>query len=144
VLGSSGIHTQIDSYFQALQVPPSRHVIIEPHPDVLRYVREKGWYDKEGVTILEGKWQDFVGTKALEDMVFDAVYTDTFSEDYEGDVQRPFLTPGHTKSASKICVGSSTTSQNSSPVQTADSASSTGWERPVCLSWSCHIIATLH
>jgi len=94
VLGSSGIHPQIDSYFQALPVPPSRHVIIEPHPDVLQYMREKGWYNKEGVTILEGKWQDFMGTKTLEDMVFDAVYTDTFSEDYEGDVQRPFLTPG--------------------------------------------------
>ena len=57
-------------------------------------MREKGWYNKEGVTILEGKWQDFVGTKRLEDMLFDAVYTDTFSEDYEGDIQRPFLTPG--------------------------------------------------
>ena len=57
-------------------------------------MREKGWYNKEGVTILEGKWQDFIDTKTLEDMVFDAVYTDTFSEDYEGDVQRPFLTPG--------------------------------------------------
>ncbi|KAI9437714.1 hypothetical protein H4582DRAFT_2111855 [Lactarius indigo] len=58
-------------------------VIIEPHPDVLRYMRERGWYDRKGVIVLEGKWQDFVGTKILEDMMFDAVYTDTFSEEYE-------------------------------------------------------------
>jgi protein arginine N-methyltransferase 2 len=77
----------IDSYFQALPVPPSRHVIIEPHPDVLKYMRERGWYDRKGVVVLEGKWQDFVGTNLLEDMEFDAVYTDTFSEEYEGDEQ---------------------------------------------------------
>ena len=48
-------------------------------------MRERGWYDRKGVTVLEGKWQDFVGTKLLEDMQFDAVYTDTFSEEYEGE-----------------------------------------------------------
>ncbi|KAI0250373.1 S-adenosyl-L-methionine-dependent methyltransferase [Lactifluus subvellereus] len=79
----------IDSYFQALPVPPSAHVIIEPHPDVLKYMREQGWYDKKGVVVLEGKWQDFVGAKVLDDMVFDAVYTDTFSEEYE-DLRRFF------------------------------------------------------
>ncbi|KAH8988028.1 S-adenosyl-L-methionine-dependent methyltransferase [Lactarius akahatsu] len=73
----------IDAFFQALPIPPSRHVIIEPHPDVLRYMRERGWYDRKGVVVLEGKWQDFVGTELLEDMTFDAVYTDTFSEEYE-------------------------------------------------------------
>jgi protein arginine N-methyltransferase 2 len=83
-IGSSKAYIQIDSYFQGLPVPPSTHVIIEPHPDVLRYMREQGWYDKKGVTVLEGKWQDFVGTKILEHMVFDVVYTDTFSEEYEG------------------------------------------------------------
>ena len=57
-------------------------------------MREKGWYNKEGVTILEGKWQDFVGTTALEDMVFDAVYTDTFSEDYEGEHSTPISHTG--------------------------------------------------
>jgi protein arginine N-methyltransferase 2 len=87
--GSSEIYTQIDSYFQALPVPPSTHVIIEPHPDVLRHMREQGWYDKKGVTVLEGKWQDFVGTKMFEDMAFDAVYTDTFSEDYGGEAPPP-------------------------------------------------------
>ena len=50
-------------------------------------MRERGWYDKEGVVVLEGKWQDFVGTKLLNDMDFDVVYTDTFSEEYEGAKQ---------------------------------------------------------
>jgi len=79
----------IDSYFQALPIPPSTHVIIEPHPDVLKYMREQGWYDKKGVIVFEGKWQDFVGATMLDDMVFDAVYTDTFSEEYE-DLRRFF------------------------------------------------------
>lgn len=126
---------QIDSYFQALPVPPSTHVIIEPHPDVLRHMREQGWHDKKGVTILEGKWQDFVGTEVLEGMAFDAVYTDTFSEDYGGKTQpHDTLIMAFLNSACKICVNFSIMFQNCSPVQTPDLASSTVWERPVCLS----------
>jgi hypothetical protein len=123
---------QIDSYFQALAVPPSIHVIIEPHTDVLRYMREQGWYDKKGVTILEGKWQDFVGTEVLEGMEFDAVYTDTFSEDYGGGAQHPYQ--GTVNSAPKICVNFLIMFQNSSPVRMLDLASLTVWERPVCFS----------
>ncbi|KAK7692775.1 hypothetical protein QCA50_004408 [Cerrena zonata] len=66
--------------FQHLSVSPSEHVIIEAHPDVLQHMRETGWYDKKGVTILEGKWQDHI--EALHIPGFDVVYTDTFSEDY--------------------------------------------------------------
>ncbi|KAL4242833.1 RMT2/GAMT Methyltransferase [Abortiporus biennis] len=73
----------IDSMFQALPTPPSQHFIIEPHPDVLKHMRELGWYDKPGVTILEGKWQDFMESEKLYGVGgFDVVYTDTFSEDY--------------------------------------------------------------
>lgn len=44
-----------------------------------------GWYDKENVLILEGKWQDFVESdKLLGIGGFDAIYTDTFSENYKG------------------------------------------------------------
>jgi protein arginine N-methyltransferase 2 len=135
------IHTQIDSFFQALPVPPSAHVIIEPHPDVLRHMREQGWYDRKGVIVLEGKWQDFVGTKMLEDMAFDAVYTDTFSEDYGGEAPPPCC--GTFNSASKICVDFSTMFQNSSQVQTPDSASSTVWERPVCFPYSHDVVLTV-
>ncbi|KAH9858826.1 hypothetical protein C2E23DRAFT_800271 [Lenzites betulinus] len=73
----------IDSLFQSLPTKPSLHVIIEPHPDVLNHMRAQGWYDKPGVKILEGKWQDFVESdEVLSVGGFDVVYTDTFSEDY--------------------------------------------------------------
>ncbi|EIW63412.1 protein-arginine N5-methyltransferase [Trametes versicolor FP-101664 SS1] len=73
----------IDTLFQSLPTKPSLHVIIEPHPDVLAHMRAQGWYEKPGVKILEGKWQDFVeGDELLSVGGFDVVYTDTFSEDY--------------------------------------------------------------
>ncbi|CCM03586.1 uncharacterized protein FIBRA_05723 [Fibroporia radiculosa] len=74
----------IDTMFQSLPTPPSLHVIIEPHPDVLQRMRELGWFDKPGVKVLEGKWQDFIESDALLGAGgFDVVYTDTFSEDYK-------------------------------------------------------------
>jgi protein arginine N-methyltransferase 2 len=73
---------QIDTIFQSLS--PTLHVIIEAHPDVLKHMKELGWYEKRGVKILEGKWQDFVNTEQMvPEGGFDIVYTDTFSEDYE-------------------------------------------------------------
>lgn len=60
-------------------------MIIEPHPDVLAFMRMNGWYDKPNVKIIEGKWQDFVdGEELLSFGGFDAIYTDTFSENYKG------------------------------------------------------------
>lgn len=48
-------------------------------------MRKLGWYDKKGVTILEGKWQDFIESDDLAGVGgFDVIYTDTFSEDYKG------------------------------------------------------------
>ena len=48
-------------------------------------MRDQGWFDKEGVKILEGKWQDFVESEELLGTGgFDVIYTDTFSEDYAG------------------------------------------------------------
>ncbi|KIY48197.1 hypothetical protein FISHEDRAFT_65775 [Fistulina hepatica ATCC 64428] len=73
----------IDSFFQALDPPPAEHVIVEPHPDVLRHMKSLGWHEKPGVRILEGKWQDFVESPELLGTGFDVVYTDTFSEDYQ-------------------------------------------------------------
>ncbi|KAI5121556.1 hypothetical protein M0805_000737 [Coniferiporia weirii] len=74
----------IDSFFQALPVPPKQHFIIEAHPDVLEHMRQLGWYEKPGVTILEGKWQDIIESEELLAVGgFDVVYTDTFSEDYQ-------------------------------------------------------------
>lgn len=76
----------IDTMFQSLSTPPALHVIIEAHPDVQAHMREQGWYDKKGVKILEGKWQDFIEDPALLEVGgFDVIYTDTFSEDYQGE-----------------------------------------------------------
>lgn len=73
----------IDGFFTALPQPPALHVIIEAHPDVLAHMREKGWYDKPNVKILEGKWQDFIASGSLlESGGFDVIYSDTFSESY--------------------------------------------------------------
>ena len=71
--------------FQSHSKRPGRHVIIEAHPDVLSHMRELGWYDKPGVSILEGKWQDYLEKdELLSTGGFDVVYTDTFSENYKG------------------------------------------------------------
>ncbi|KAJ7251483.1 S-adenosyl-L-methionine-dependent methyltransferase [Mycena haematopus] len=79
----------IDTLFQTLS--PAQHVIIEAHPDVLKHMRELGWYEKPGVKILEGKWQDFINAEKIGTLVpdggFDIVYTDSFSEDYQALLQ---------------------------------------------------------
>lgn len=93
LLYQRGSHTdfflrKIDSLFQ--NYSPVEHVIIEAHPDVLAFMRKQGWYDKKGVKILEGRWQDFIDTPALlSSGGFNAIYTDTFSEDY-GDLRQFF------------------------------------------------------
>ncbi|KAF9268947.1 arginine methyl transferase [Marasmius fiardii PR-910] len=72
----------IDSLFQGLSVSPAIHCIVEPHPDVLQFMKDRGWYNKPGVKVLEGTWQT-----QIDELVgmggFDVVYTDTFSEDYK-------------------------------------------------------------
>lgn len=61
---------------------PKRHVIIEPHPDVLEYARSKGWYEKPGVEIYEGTWQEYL--KAFEagevQAEFNAIYVRSFTQ----------------------------------------------------------------
>lgn len=50
-------------------------------------MREKGWYSKPGVTILEGTWQDVLNNDSetiFANGGFDVIYTDTFSEEYSG------------------------------------------------------------
>ncbi|KAH8914621.1 S-adenosyl-L-methionine-dependent methyltransferase [Atractiella rhizophila] len=73
----------IDKAFQELK--PTRHVIIEPHPSVLAHMKSQGWYDKSGVEVYEGRWQDYISAiekGEVEAALFDAVYFDTFSEHY--------------------------------------------------------------
>ncbi|PKI85637.1 type IV protein arginine methyltransferase [Malassezia vespertilionis] len=71
---------------------PGRHVIIEPHPDVLAFIKAQGWDLLPNVEILPGRWEDYLlPTKDSdgEDVYppyigeFDAVYFDTYSQDYQ-------------------------------------------------------------
>lgn len=71
----------IDGIFQTKK--PGVHHIIEAHPDVLKRMREDGWYDKPGVKVHEGRWQDVVPQLVEQNVVFDAIYFDTFAEDYK-------------------------------------------------------------
>lgn len=76
-------HLKIDTFFQ--EHKPSRHVIIEAHPDAITYAKSLGWDKKPGVEIWEGKWEDFMDSPEIGD--FDVVYFDTYSQDYAGESQ---------------------------------------------------------
>lgn len=46
---------------------------------------EKGWHEKASVKILKGKWQDVLSSDEFLGLgKFDAIYTDTFAENYDG------------------------------------------------------------
>ena len=70
----------VDDFLQ--NAGPVEHHIIEAHPAVLRHMRERGWYEKPGVTVHEGTWQEIVPRLVQQGKTFDAVYFDTFAEDY--------------------------------------------------------------
>ena len=71
----------IDDFFQKRS--PSTHHIIEAHPAVLEEMKKQKWAEKVGVTIHGGKWQDVVPRLIEEGTLFDAIYFDTFAEDYK-------------------------------------------------------------
>ncbi|KAF2477749.1 arginine N-methyltransferas-like protein [Lindgomyces ingoldianus] len=71
----------IDSIFQ--DNSPSSHHIIEAHPDILKRIKEHGWYDKPGVVVHEGRWQDVLPGLVEKGELFDAIYFDTFAEEYK-------------------------------------------------------------
>ncbi|PWN42448.1 hypothetical protein IE81DRAFT_323411 [Ceraceosorus guamensis] len=66
----------IDTLFQNYK--PGRHVIVEPHADVVAHLRAQGWQSKPGVQVVQQRWQECIAE--LSD--FDVIYTDTYSEDY--------------------------------------------------------------
>ncbi|GAA5905247.1 hypothetical protein JCM8208_000326 [Rhodotorula glutinis] len=73
----------VDTYLQ--EYYPTQHLIIEPHPDVLAFARDNGWFHKPGVRFYEGTWKDYL--KALEAgdeeyVGWDGIYFDTYSEHY--------------------------------------------------------------
>ncbi|KAF2234231.1 hypothetical protein EV356DRAFT_447115 [Viridothelium virens] len=62
---------------------PKEHHIIEAHPQVLQQMRDRGWFDKPGVVVHEGRWQDIVPQLVEQGVLFDGIYYDTFAEDYK-------------------------------------------------------------
>ena len=71
----------IDTFFQDKNL--STHHIIEAHTAVLERMKKDGWYDKPNVTVHEGRWQDVVPKIISQGILFDAIYFDTFAEDYK-------------------------------------------------------------
>ncbi|KAK6462994.1 S-adenosyl-L-methionine-dependent methyltransferase [Scheffersomyces coipomensis] len=70
----------IDTMIQAEN--PTKHYICEAHPDVLKKLRDDGWYEKSNVVILEGRWQDQLDDLLTKGIFFNGIYYDTFSEHY--------------------------------------------------------------
>ncbi|TWU74477.1 Arginine N-methyltransferase 2 [Metarhizium rileyi] len=80
----------IDGMFA--QTKPSRHHIIEAHPSVLQHLSRpdakfgKSWENsgaQEGAyKVWAGKWQEVVPRLLEQGEVYDAIYFDTFGEDY--------------------------------------------------------------
>ena len=66
----------IDSFIQ--EEKPHTHWIIEPHPQILKKMKNEGWYDKKEVKILEGTWQQYLNTLPL----FDGIYFDTWRDNH--------------------------------------------------------------
>ncbi|VUC28657.1 unnamed protein product [Clonostachys rosea] len=80
----------VDGMFAELK--PSRHHIIEAHPAVLEHVAkpdskfgpnwEKSGPEEGAYKIHAGKWQEVVPKLLEQGEVYDAIYFDTFGEDY--------------------------------------------------------------
>ncbi|OJD14121.1 hypothetical protein AJ78_05495 [Emergomyces pasteurianus Ep9510] len=70
----------VDNLFQVQK--PSAHHIIEAHPAVIADMKSKGWHERPGVTIHEGRWQDILPKLIDDGETFDAIYYDTFGESY--------------------------------------------------------------
>ena len=85
----------IDSILQTYK--PARHVIIEAHPDAIAYAKQLGFDKMPGDELFQGRWEDWIKDSDNEDDItkmaqlgsFDAVYWDTYSQDY-ADIKRFF------------------------------------------------------
>ncbi|KNG89494.1 arginine N-methyltransferase 2 [Aspergillus nomiae NRRL 13137] len=77
----------VDGFIQ--EQSPAEHHIIEAHPEVVAEMKRKGWGEKPGVTIHEGRWQDILPDLVGQGVMFDAIYYDTFAESY-GDFREFF------------------------------------------------------
>ncbi|SPO22263.1 related to RMT2 - protein-arginine N-methyltransferase [Ustilago trichophora] len=85
----------IDTILQGYK--PGRHVIIEAHPDAIAYAKQLGFDKMEGVELFQGRWEDWIKDSDNEEDIekmaqlgsFDAVYWDTYSQDYK-DIKKFF------------------------------------------------------
>lgn len=75
----------VDDFFQ--EYKPARHVIIEPHPDVIKYFQSKEISKAEGVELVSKRWEDALADPELGE--FDVVYADPFAQDYK-DLKKLF------------------------------------------------------
>lgn len=71
----------VDSMFLANS--PAEHHIVEAHPQVIERMREQGWFEKPNVRIHQGRWQDVLPKLVDEGVTLDAMYYDTYAEDYK-------------------------------------------------------------
>lgn len=85
--GMGIIDTYIQDNIAALRAKhPNRefhHYIIEAHPDVLNQMESKGWFEKKHVHVLSGRWQDQLMALLDQNVFFNGIYYDTFSEHYK-------------------------------------------------------------
>lgn len=70
----------VDGFFQ--EQSPAAHHIVEAHPEVVAEMKRKGWHEKPGVQIHQGRWQDILPKLVEQGETFDAIYYDTFAESY--------------------------------------------------------------
>lgn len=75
----------VDDFFQEFK--PSRHVIIEPHPDVVKFFKTKSIANAQGVELVQKRWEDALADPELGE--FDVVYADPFAQDYK-DLKKLF------------------------------------------------------
>ncbi|KAK6358729.1 Arginine N-methyltransferase 2 [Orbilia blumenaviensis] len=79
----------IDNHFQSTTPAPTSHHIIEAHPQILEKLSTSEISKRPGVVIHSGRWQEVL-PKLInsnseadgEELLFDAIYFDTFAEDY--------------------------------------------------------------
>jgi len=71
----------VDNFIQELS--PATHHIIEAHPDVLEHMSNNGWKDISSVIIHASTWQEAIPSLVKQNITFDAIYFDTFAEDYK-------------------------------------------------------------
>ena len=73
---------------------PRSHTIIEAHPGVLARIRRDGWFERSGVRVLSGRWQDVLPVLLAEGTRFDGIFYDTC--DWTVDLRRKFsMLPGN-------------------------------------------------